>query len=67
MEVQTRIAKYIEDNCLKKSKVAQKAGLKTWRFSLILNNKSQMRADEFESICKALEVSPDKFMCVQQE
>lgn len=67
MEVQTRIAQYIEDNCLKKTKVAKKAGLKTWRFSLILNNKSQMRADEFESICKALGVSPDYFMCISQD
>lgn len=61
-QAQTKIKEYIHDKGIKKRYVAEKAGIKNYRFSLILNNRSTMRADEFENICKALEVSPEKFI-----
>ena len=61
-QAQTKIAEYLNDKGIKKRYVAEKAGIKDYRFSLILHNRSTMRADEFESICRALEVSPEKFI-----
>lgn len=62
MVVQTKVAQYIEDKGIKKIRVANKAGIRLSRLSQILNNHTEMRADELDSICKALEVSPTQFI-----
>ena len=62
MEVQKRIAEYIRLKGYKKRIVAQNAGIRLSRFSDIVNYKSELKADEFENICKALEVNPTEFM-----
>lgn len=62
MIVQSRIADYIRENGLKKSYIAEQAGIKQDRFSLIINNHSRLRADELEKICVALKVSPCIFI-----
>ncbi|MBO7732650.1 MAG: helix-turn-helix transcriptional regulator [Methanobrevibacter sp.] len=67
MAVQTKIAEYLKEKGIKKKFVADKAGIKNYRLSHILHNQSEMRADEFERICKALEVTPEKFFEWQPE
>lgn len=62
MVVQTRVAAYIDEKGIKKSHVAEKAGITLPRLSKILNNHTEMRADELDSICKALDVEPSKFV-----
>lgn len=62
MIVQSRIADYIRENGLKKSYIAEQAGIKQDRFSLIINNHSRLRADELEKICVALKVNPCIFI-----
>lgn len=67
MQVQTKIAEYLANNGIKKCHVAKKAGIKDYRFSLIIHNRTAMRADEFEAICMALGVSPELFMQCKAE
>ena len=62
MIVQSRIADYIEKNGLKKRHVAEQAGIKQDRFSLIINNHVRLRADELEKICIALGVGVSEFV-----
>ena len=62
MEVQARVAEYIQDQGLKKYKVSELSGIKLSRLSKLLNCKTDMRADELQKICKALKVSPSKFI-----
>jgi len=62
LHVQSKVAEYITDRGLKKSRVAELSGIRISRLSLILNNHTEMRADEFANICSALEVSPTKFI-----
>ena len=62
MEIQQRISKYIDKHGIKKTYVAEKAGLTFSRFSFIINNRSELKADEFAKICDALDVSPLEFM-----
>ncbi len=64
MIVQSRLAKYLRDERseISESKLADKAGIKQPRFSMIMNLKSEMRADELMQICEALGVSPETFL-----
>lgn len=67
MPDQTRIAEYIKEKGLKKKFVAEKAGIKTDRFSRIIHNDYELKADELERICRVLNVSPEKFLDWQAE
>lgn len=67
MVVQTKVAAYMSDMGIKKTRVADKTGIRLSRLSQILNNHTEMRADELDSICKALKVSPAKFIDVTTE
>jgi transcriptional regulator with XRE-family HTH domain len=60
--VQTKIADYIVTKGLKKCHVAKEAGISVNRFSQIVNNHSELKADEYERICQALQVSPVTFL-----
>lgn len=62
MKVQTKVAAYMDEMGIKKTRVAQKTGIRLSRLSQILNNHTEMRADELDSICGALKVSPTKFI-----
>jgi hypothetical protein len=62
LNVESRVATFISEKGLKRCAVANRAGIKPARFNLILNLKTEMTADEFESTCTALEVPPDKFL-----
>lgn len=62
MVVQTRIAAYLHDKGISCSHVAKKTGISRYRLSYIVNNHTELRADEFEKICIALEVNPSEFI-----
>ncbi len=62
LAVQVKIAEYLHENGIKKKFVAEKAGIKNYRFSHIIHNQTEMKVDEFERICRALGVTPEKFM-----
>lgn len=61
MKVNERIRHYIDDNGLKMNHIADKANVELKRFYRIVNGVSTMSADEFESICEALNVEPAYF------
>lgn len=61
MKVHERIRHYINTNGLKMNHIADKAGIELKRFYRIVNGASTMSADEFEDICKALNVEPQYF------
>lgn len=65
--VQQRIIDYIRENDKKRTAIADKAGIKRDRFSLLMNLKTELRADELESICKALGTSPNEFVHVKSD
>lgn len=62
MLVQARIADYLTDKGLIKTRVAANSSIQRARFSRLMNNKAEMTADEYERICKALEVPLEQFM-----
>lgn len=64
MVVQTRIADYLRTQRkeLKLTAVAEMAHIKYPRFSALINNHAEMKADEFSAICLALNVEPNKFI-----
>lgn len=62
MVVQKRIADYIEKEHKKTTAIADAAGIKRYRFSLLIHCKSEMRADELEKICIVLGVDPSEFV-----
>lgn len=62
MIVQSRIAKYLVDNDKKATAVADKAGIERSKFSRIISQKIELKADDLEKICKALDVMPSEFV-----
>lgn len=62
MRVQSRLTAYITGMGLKKCKLANRAGINLNRFSKIVNNHVEMTADEFETLCDVMEVSPLRFL-----
>ena len=66
MNTQERINKYLEENGIMQSFVAEKSGIDAAVFNRIMHNKRAMRADEYENICIALNKKPNDFMCVSQ-
>lgn len=67
MVVQERVARYIDKEDKKRTAIADKAGISRNRFSLLMNLKSEMKADELENICNALGTSPMEFVHVKNE
>lgn len=65
MVVQKRIAQYLSESGITQAFICKKTGMSPKRLSDILTNKSRMRADEYESICKALGKTPNDFMEVR--
>lgn len=62
MKVETRVAAYMKDMGISRTRVAEKTGIRLSRLSQVLNNHTEMRVDELDSICKALKVSPTEFI-----
>jgi DNA-binding Xre family transcriptional regulator len=47
---------------IKQTAICRKTGITIDRMSAMNRNKARMTADEYESICKALEKQPNDFM-----
>lgn len=59
--VGSRIKEYIDESGMKYGAVAEKAGITQQIFSAMLNEKRKITAEEYFSICRALDVSVEKF------
>ena len=62
MVVQSRVAEYINRIGIKQAAICRKTGINPKRMSGILTGALKMTADEYEKICKAIEMSPNDFM-----
>lgn len=67
MNVQERVAQYVQDNGIKQSFIAEKTGFSKVKISMLLNLNQKMTADEFEIFCKALRKQPNDFMLVDED
>ena len=53
MNVQERVAEYVQNNGIMQKFIAEKTGLSAVKVSNILNLNQKMTADELELFCKA--------------
>lgn len=61
MKLHEKVRKYINDNKLTIKEVGEQTNIEIKRFYRILAGDSKMTADEFENICKVLNVNPNYF------
>jgi transcriptional regulator with XRE-family HTH domain len=61
MEMHQRIRNFIQSKGLKFNYVAEKLDINPKRFYRLMNGDSPMGIDEYEKICKGLEVDPGYF------
>lgn len=61
MKIHERIRHYINDNGLKMNYVAERSSIELKRFYRVINGDSTLSADEYEKICKGLNVEPKNF------
>lgn len=61
MKLHEKVRLYINENNLKIKEVGEKTDIEIKRFYRIIAGDSKMEADEFEDICKALNVNPNYF------
>ena len=67
MVVQARLAEYIEQNGIMRKHIAEKCGMTKTKISEILNGKRELKADDLEKICNAINADPNKFINVKTE
>lgn len=65
MNVQERVAEYVQNNGIMKKFISEKTGLSPVKVSNILNLNQKMTADEFELFCKALKKQPNEFIVIE--
>lgn len=65
MNVQERVAEYVQNNGIMQKFIADKTGLSATKVSNILNLNQKMTADEFELFCKALRRQPNDFINIE--
>lgn len=65
MNVQERVADYVQSNGIMQKFIAEKTGLSAVKVSNILNLNQKMTADEFELFCKALKRQPTDFIIIE--
>lgn len=56
------LQKYINDNCLKQSAIAERAGIRKDTFSRIINGKRRVFGEEIAGICMAIGKSFDEII-----
>lgn len=56
------IKEYLDSSGLKQKVVAERAGLDSNKFCLILQGKRRLEASEYANICKTVGVPMDKFL-----
>ncbi|MEA4831892.1 hypothetical protein SDC9_192026 [bioreactor metagenome] len=57
----TKIKKYLDERGIKYKTIAEKANIENSIFSVILNEKRKLSAEEYFEICKALDVNASYF------
>lgn len=62
MKIHERVRNYLDQNGIKHSVIARKAGISNSTFSAIMCGKRIMYAKDLESICIALGVSAETFI-----
>ena len=62
MDAAKKIRQYIDENELKQSYVAEKAGINNAVFNAILNGKTKLTVERLELISKALGKQPEFFL-----
>lgn len=65
MNVQQKVAEYVQSNGIMQKFIAEKTGLSPVKVSNILNLNQKMTADEFELFCKALRKQPNDFIVIE--
>ena len=65
MNVQQKVAEYVQNNGIMQKFIAEKTGLSPVKVSNILNLNQKMTADEFELFCKALRKQPNDFIVIE--
>lgn len=65
MRVYEKVRAYLDENDLKQTYVAERAGISTVTFTAILNGTRTLYVDELRAICLALDVSPELFVEVK--
>ena len=66
MNVQQKVAEYVQSNGIMQKFIAEKTGLSPVKVSNILNLNQKMTADEFELFCKALKKQPNDFIAIEE-
>ena len=65
MNVQERVAEYVQNSGIMQKFIAEKTGLSTVKVSNILNLNQKMTADDLELFCRALKKQPSDFMDIE--
>lgn len=61
MSINQKLKQYVDEKGIKQSYIRQKTGLSADAVSRVLNSTRKLQADEFLSICAALELDPNYF------
>ncbi|EST11120.1 helix-turn-helix domain-containing protein [Sporolactobacillus laevolacticus] len=61
MKINNRIRQYIENNGLKFGFVAERSSIDDSKFSRMMTDQQAIKTDEYEKICKVLEVPTSYF------
>lgn len=62
MQVYEKVCKYLLEQGIKPSAVAQKCNMSASVFNAMMKGKRKMYAEDLRAICYALEVSPEEFI-----
>jgi len=62
MCVGSRILEYIQHSGISQAHVSKRAGIPLPKLNLALHGRRKLQMDEYEAICYALDVNPDKFL-----
>ena len=62
-----RIKKYLKERGVTQASVARRIGMSESKLSLSLSGKRGLTLNEFEKICRVLEVSPNTFVAAKED
>lgn len=62
MVIQKKLFAFIREVGITQSSICRKTGISIDRMSALARNKTKLTVDEFESICLAIQKSPNDFM-----
>ena len=67
VSVYERLAEWLDERCVNRASVARKANISQSRFSMILNGKARLTADELERICNVVGADSSEFIKVNKK